>query len=125
MLVGRIEELPGTTVRVLGKSQGYFGLPVRFQVMFDTASGQEVDTMTTAWFPTPEELQRINDGEAIYLRLFGSSHPPVYMTVGGAEQHETQSFNGYTVKADPNTKDGTVELIDANGQSVARLKVTL
>jgi len=88
MIIGRIEQKPNTVVHVIGKSQGYQGLPVRYEVMLDSASGDEVMTMTTAWFPTPGELERLNAGEAIYLNLFGDRHPPVMLSVGGAEQYQ-------------------------------------
>ncbi len=120
MLIGRIE---GAT-RVLGKSQGYFGLPVRDEPMIDSTTDSLVDTMTTAWFPDPGELRRINEGEAIHCRLFGNQHPPIYIGVGGAER-QIEMFAGFTVKVDPNTPDGMVELHDANGQCVARLQVKL
>lgn len=38
--------------------------------------------MTSAWFPTPDEIARIEAGAPIYLTVFGSGHPPVGMTVG-------------------------------------------
>jgi hypothetical protein len=119
MMIGRIE---GAT-RVLGKSQGYIGLPVRDEKMVDGTTGDIVPTMTTAWFPDPAELAAINAGEAIHLRLFGSSHPPVYIGVGNAEPHD--QFAGFTIKVDPKTPDGTVELHDASGQVVAILQVKL
>ena len=78
MMIGRIE---GAT-RVLGKSQGYIGLPVRDENMVDGTTGDVVPTMTTAWFPDPAELAALNAGEAIHLRLFGDKHPPVYIGVG-------------------------------------------
>jgi hypothetical protein len=91
MLIGRIEELPGTVVHVIGKSQGYLGLPVRYEVMLDATDGSEVMTMTTAWFPTPKELDDLNAGKAIYLNLFGGSHPPVRLSTGPASEHESEA----------------------------------
>ena len=37
--------------------------------------------MTSAWFPTPNEVARINAGEPVYLTIWGSAHPPVMLTV--------------------------------------------
>jgi hypothetical protein len=52
MQIGRIE---GTT-RVLGRSQGYLGLPVRDEVITCAVGGEGTPAMTTAWHPTPAEL---------------------------------------------------------------------
>jgi hypothetical protein len=38
--------------------------------------------MTSAWFPTPEEIERIKEGAPIYLTVLGAVHPPVAMGVG-------------------------------------------
>ncbi|MBA9070250.1 hypothetical protein FHR71_004016 [Methylobacterium sp. RAS18] len=48
MQIGRIE---GCT-RVLGKSQGYLGLPIRDEVITCTVGGPKTPAMTTAWLPT-------------------------------------------------------------------------
>jgi hypothetical protein len=37
--------------------------------------------MTSAWFPTPEEIERIRNGAPIYLTVVGEVHPPVSMSV--------------------------------------------
>lgn len=68
--------------RVIGKSQGYLGLPVRDELVKDNATGQITPCMTTAWEPTPAELAALNAGAPIYLHLYGTSHPPVLITVG-------------------------------------------
>jgi len=38
--------------------------------------------MTSAWYPTSEEIRRIVAGAPIYLSIFGAMHPPVSMAVG-------------------------------------------
>jgi hypothetical protein len=38
--------------------------------------------MTTAWEPTPDELEAIAKGAPIYVRIFGTSHPPIMVFVG-------------------------------------------
>lgn len=78
MLIDRIE---GWT-RVLGKAQGYIGLPVRDVVLLDNATGHETPAVMTAWRPLPDELERIMSGAPIYLTILGEGHPPVMMTVG-------------------------------------------
>lgn len=35
----------------------------------------------SAWLPTPAELAALNRGAPVYLHIFGSSHPPVYVGV--------------------------------------------
>lgn len=74
-----IERITGCT-RVLGKRQGYRGLPVRDE-KFDSVNGPTA-SMVTAWSPTPDELARINAGARIYLRIIGNRHPPVMLEVG-------------------------------------------
>jgi hypothetical protein len=78
MLIGRI---PGAT-RVLGKSQGYLGLPLRDELIEEGVNGANTPCMTTAWLPTPDELLRLNNGAAVHLRILGTAHPPVILEVG-------------------------------------------
>lgn len=78
MLIGCI---PGTT-RVLGRQQGYFGLPLRDIVINCTVGGPDTPAMETAWLPLPDELERLNAGAPVILRLLGTAHPPVMIEVG-------------------------------------------
>ncbi|EHK56863.1 hypothetical protein [Allomesorhizobium alhagi] len=78
MQIGRIE---GCT-RVLGKSQGYIGLPLRDVVINCTVGGVGTPAMETAWFPTPKEIEAINAGAPVILRVVGTGHPPVMLFVG-------------------------------------------
>lgn len=52
------------------------GLPIRDE---DTTAGRG---MVSAWFPTPEEIERIKEGAPIYLTVLGTVHPPVAIGVG-------------------------------------------
>lgn len=52
------------------------GLPIRDE---RTSAGK---VMVSAWFPTSEEIERIQAGAPIYLGVYGSAHPPVSMSVG-------------------------------------------
>ena len=79
MLIGRIE---GAT-RVLGRDQGYHGLPVR-DVVIDCHPDGRVPAMETVWLPTPAELERLAAGASIKLIVLGTQHPPVMMEVGPA-----------------------------------------
>lgn len=78
MQIGRIK---GAT-RVLGKSQGYLGLPVRDEVINDKVNGEGTPSMTTAWFPSPKELEALNAGAPVHVRLLGRGHPPIMVEVG-------------------------------------------
>lgn len=78
MEIGRVE---GCT-RVLGKAQGYYGLPVRDEVVNDKVTGEGTPVMVTAWFPTPDELHAMASGAPVHLHIVGTGHPPVMLTVG-------------------------------------------
>jgi len=80
MMVARIED----ATRVIGKSQGYLGLPVRDNHMKCTVGGEFTPTMTTAWHPTPDELAALNAGAAVHVMLVGKQHPPIMVLVGSA-----------------------------------------
>lgn len=78
MQIGRIA---GHT-RIIGKSQGYLGLPIRDITTECTVNGAETPAMETAWLPTPAEIAAINAGAPIILRILGTGHPPVMIYVG-------------------------------------------
>ncbi|WP_353641359.1 hypothetical protein [Mesorhizobium sp. WSM2239] len=78
MQIGHIQ---GAT-RILGKSQGYIGLPLRDVVINCTVGGEGTPAMETAWFPTPKEIEAINAGAPIILRVLGTAHPPVMVETG-------------------------------------------
>lgn len=78
MQIGRIE---GCT-RVLGKSQGYLGLPLRDIKVDCTVNGPNTHALETAWFPTPDELAAMNAGAPVILRVVGTGHPPVMLYTG-------------------------------------------
>lgn len=78
MMIARIA---GAT-RVVGKSQGYLGLPIRDELISTVVDGPQTPVMVTAWEPTPEELQRLNEGALVHLQVVGTAHPPVLIQVG-------------------------------------------
>lgn len=80
MIIARVA---GCT-RVLGKAQGYRGLPVRDELIFDNAAGAPSHSMVTAWTPTPEELASLQAGANIEVRVFAHphAHPPILVGVG-------------------------------------------
>lgn len=77
----QIAMIEGAT-RIIGKSQGYLGLPLRDEIIECAVNGQGTPAMVTAWSPTPDELARLNAGASVHLRILGSSHPPVMLDVG-------------------------------------------
>lgn len=68
--------------RVLGKTQGYLGLPIRDERINCAVSGPDTPAMVTAWHPTPAELAALNAGAAVHVRILGTSHPPIMVDVG-------------------------------------------
>lgn len=78
MLTGMIE---GAT-RIIGKSQGYLGLPLRDEIVHCSVGGEATPAMVTAWLPTPAELDALNRGAAVHVRLIGTGHPPIMVEVG-------------------------------------------
>lgn len=78
MQIGRIT---GAT-RVIGKSQGYMGLPLRDEPINCTVNGPATPSMVTAWHPTPKELEALNAGAPVHVRILGTAHPPIMVNVG-------------------------------------------
>jgi hypothetical protein len=70
--------------RVVGKSQGYIGLPIRDITINCTVNGPNTAAMETAWEPTPDELDRLCNGAKIIVRILGSVPPPMMLSVGDA-----------------------------------------
>lgn len=83
MQIGYVE---GAT-RVIGKSQGYKGLPVRDEIIHCNVGGEGTPAMVTAWSPTPDEIARIVAGAPVHVSIIGTAHPPLMLTVG-APPHE-------------------------------------
>lgn len=78
MMIGRIH---GAT-RVLGKPQGMTDEECGSLAIRDMeAHGAPV--MLSAWHPTPAEVKRMAAGEAVYLWVYGTAHPPVALSVAG------------------------------------------
>lgn len=82
MQIGMVE---GAT-RIIGKSQGYLGLPLRDELITCGVNGDQTPAMITAWFPTPDEISRIIAGAPVHLRVLGTAHPPVMIDVGQAPE---------------------------------------
>ncbi|MEO1189070.1 MAG: hypothetical protein AAFW60_08350 [Pseudomonadota bacterium] len=78
MLIKMIE---GCT-RIVGKTQGYLGLPIRDQLVNCRVNGPNTPQMVTAWEPTPDELVRLNAGASIHVGIHGTLPPPMILSVG-------------------------------------------
>lgn len=74
-----INAIDGCT-RVIGKSQGYLGLPVRDQMIED--AGGAFPVMVSSWQPAPQELAALIAGAPIHITLHGIHHPPIMVSVG-------------------------------------------
>lgn len=55
------------------------GLPIR------TIKTPQGEFMVSAWEPTAAEMQRMIEGEPVYLWVRGAGHPVVSITVAGDE----------------------------------------
>lgn len=78
MQIGRIEH----ATRLLGRLQGYHGLPVRDEVTNDPVGGPYTHAMVTAWHPTPAEMTALMLGAAVHVHIIGTDHPPIHVEVG-------------------------------------------
>jgi hypothetical protein len=81
MLIARILN----ATRVVGQRQGYFGLPIRDEVIHERVNGPGTPSMVTAWEPTPDELERLNKGARVHVRILGEIPPPMMVEVGPVE----------------------------------------
>ena len=64
---------------IIGRDQGYGGLPIRGEVI--DVNGGVLEVMASSWTPTPRELRTLLQGGSIVLRVGGTMHPPVSMNV--------------------------------------------
>jgi hypothetical protein len=49
--------------------------------LFDGTLGT-IPGIVSFWKPTPEELQKLNAGEPVYLQVWDRTHCPLYIGVG-------------------------------------------
>lgn len=69
----QIAMIEGAT-RIIGKSQGYLGLPLRDEMINCLVGGEGTPAMVTAW--------QLNAGASVHLHILGTAHPPVMVEVG-------------------------------------------
>lgn len=82
-----IQMIEGCT-RVIGKAQGYMGLPLKDSKIDCPISGPGTPIMTSSWMPTPEELVVLNAGAPVYVTIYGTSHPPILVATGPLPEGE-------------------------------------
>ncbi len=68
--------------RIIGRSQGYLGLPLRDVLENCAVNGCGTPAMQSAWFPTPAEIEAIKAGAPVILTVLGVNHPPVRLETG-------------------------------------------
>lgn len=78
MIVAHIE---GAT-RIAGRHQGFLGLPIRDEVIHEKVQGIGTPCMVTAWTPTPAELEALNAGANVHVRICGTLPAPMMVEVG-------------------------------------------
>jgi len=78
MIIAMIER----ATRIVGKGQGYLGLPIRDELISERVNGPGTPSMVTAWEPTPDELVRLNAGARVHVRILGDLPPPMMVEVG-------------------------------------------
>lgn len=83
----RIGPIPGET-RVVGASQGYLGLPLRDEFVNCSVNGPGTPAMVSAWYPTPEELEALQRGAPVHVRILGVIPPPMMVEVGDVPSGE-------------------------------------
>lgn len=79
--------------RILGKAQGFLGLPVRDEVV--EHAGERYAVMVTAWEPTPAELEALNSGAFVEITMFGVGHPPILVGVGSHQRGRLAAGEGW------------------------------
>jgi hypothetical protein len=74
----RAIKMPGCEL-VIGESQGYQGLPVRYDL--DPAIPWHFPTnhnvITTYWEFNPEDIAAVNAGKPLVIRMLAAQHPPI------------------------------------------------
>lgn len=45
-------------------------------------------SMTSAWYPSPEEIEAMKNGAPVLLNVLGTIHPPVALSVGNPSEAE-------------------------------------
>lgn len=68
--------------RVVGKTQGYFGLAIRDELINCSVNGPNTPRMVTSWELLPTELEAVNQGANIEIGILGTTPPPMNVWVG-------------------------------------------
>lgn len=77
--------IPGTNMDLAETQPEYQTMPVRVEsitvVVSDDGEVGDVPCIASAWMPTRDELALLLDGGYVQLRVLGTGHPPVMLTV--------------------------------------------
>ena len=66
---------------IIGRSQGYQGLPILAEIIIDPATGKEAPQFTSEWIPSPEDILAIMGGAPIRVKCL-NAQPPILVEVG-------------------------------------------
>lgn len=77
----QVAMIEGAT-RIIGRDQGFKGLPLRDELINTSVTGDGTPCMVSEWTPTPAERARLVAGASVHLRIIGTVHPPVAIDVG-------------------------------------------
>lgn len=70
--------------------------------------------MTSAWEPTPDEIERLAQGAPVYLTILGNVHPPVAMAVGSPPEAANRSSDE-DLREKIAREIGTFTVVDGKG----------
>ena len=77
--------IPGANMNLAEHQDEYLTMPVRAEtitvVVRDDGAVDDVPCLSSAWKPTRDELALLLDGGYVQLRILGTQHPPVMITV--------------------------------------------
>lgn len=77
--------IPNANMNLAETQDEYLTLPVRAENITVSIQDDEdvvdVPSLVSAWRPSGEELELLNSGGYVQLRILGVTHPPVMLTV--------------------------------------------
>lgn len=88
-----LTEGTGWEIDRIGEAQGYDPLCVLRHPVNCSVNGPSTPAMSTLWHPSPEELELLNAGQPVVVRLIGHEHPPIAVLVPAPPAEETPGAN--------------------------------
>lgn len=77
--------IPGANMNLAEHQDEYLTMPVRAEtitvVVRDDGAVDDVPCLSSAWKPSRDELALLLDSGYVQLRILGTQHPPVMITV--------------------------------------------